>query len=66
LGYTKEKLDEIDKNRIFKMIDKIELMTNLMIHESHLSYEMRKWQDGEIKNSQFIITLTNEIDRLKK
>lgn len=53
------------KNRIFKLLETIETMTQVMAHEDeYCQRQLKSWQDGHLANSTFISHLTGYIDHL--
>lgn len=54
-----------DKNHIFNRLDRIEDLTEKMIHEiPELADKMKQWQDGELKDLYFYETLNKYWDSL--
>lgn len=59
--------DELQKRMIFNALDIIEAKTGDLAHENeYISLKLHLWQDGKLKNSQFLETLNKYMDELNK
>lgn len=55
------------KRLIFEKLDRIELKTRVMAHEiPEIADRLRKWQDGQIKDSFFAEFLNKYLDNLQR
>lgn len=54
------------KNRIFDLLERIETITNKTISELNpqIDTKVMAWQDGKVKDSHMLLTLTNYLDIL--
>lgn len=60
-------MNQIRKDRVFSLLDRIEDRTNKMVHEiTELSDKLKAWQDFKVTDTQFIETLNKYIDTLNK
>lgn len=58
---------KLNKELIFKTIDSIERKTGIMAHHDHrIKNKLKKWQDGELKDSYFKLSLDKLLDELNK
>ena len=58
--------DQISRNRIFNLVDRIENKTGEMIEEIESLAELfRLWQDGKVRNPYMINTLSSFLDQLE-
>ena len=52
-------------HRVHDLLCKIEDLTQVMAHEDdRIKEKLKKWQDGEILGSMFVMTLTRYFDEL--
>ena len=54
------------KHLIFKKLDQIELKTKVMAHEiPEIKEHLKKWQDGQLKDSFFSEFLNRYLDKIQ-